>query len=228
MNLSDIVVILIFVITVTVCTARGFAMSLYSTFSAAIAVIGAFLLRPFVSAGLTAAGADNFFTDGIYKQLDAARAAHFQNAAAGTGKELAEALHLPGFLQNFLEDKTSSWVTQGAFDSIETDISKAVSSLLVNILSILILILVILLAMFLLRHILSAFSKIPVVRQIDRATGFFLGLLLAFFWISVIGMIMQLFSASDFFRTAIENINSSLFAHYFYDTNVFMILLSKL
>lgn len=228
MTVSDIVVIVIFAVTVMVCTVRGLAMTLYSTFSAVIAVAGAFLLRPFVSAGLTAAGADNFFTEGIYRQLDAARIAHFQDAAAGTGKELAEALKLPGFLQQFLENKTDAWVTPSAFESIERDISQAVSALLVNILSIIILILLILLAMFLLRNILSIFSKIPVIKQVNTAAGFLIGLIMAFFWISVIGLILQLFSASAFFETAICDINGSLFAKYFYDTNVFMILLSKL
>lgn len=228
MTVSDIVVILIFGVTVTVCTVRGLAMSLYATFSTVIAVVGAFLLRPLVSAGLTAAGADNFFTEGIYRQLDAARIEHFQDAAAGTGKELAEALKLPGFLQSFLEDKIGAWTTQSAFESVEQEISQAVSSLLVNILSVILLILVILAAMFLLRNILSVFSKIPVIKQINTAAGFLMGLIMAFFWISVIGMVLQLFSASAFFEAAVRNINNSLFAKYFYDTNVFMILLSKL
>jgi uncharacterized membrane protein len=228
MTVSDIVVIIIFAVTVAVCTARGLAMTLYSTFSAVIAVAGAFLLRPLVSAGLTAAGADNFFTEGIYRQLDAARTEHFQNAAAGTGKELAEALKLPGFLQRFLEDKTGAWTTQSAFESVEREISEAISSLLVNILSVILLILVILLVMFLLRNILSVFSKIPVIKQVNTAAGFLTGLIMAFFWVSVIGLILQLFSASAVFEAAIRNINNSLFAKYFYDTNVFMILLSKL
>ncbi len=228
MTVSDIVVIIIFAVTVTVCTVRGFAMSLYSAFSAVIAIAGAFLLRPFVSAGLTSVGADHFFTEGIYRQLEAASAEHFGNTAEGTGQELAEALKLPEFLQRFLEDSTESWTTQGTLHDIEMDISEAVSSLLVNILSVIILILAIMIAMFLLRNILSIFSKIPVIKQINTAAGFLLGLIMAFFWISVIGMIMQLFSASEFFRSAIENINNSLFARYFYDTNVFMILLSKL
>lgn len=228
MTASDIVVIIIFAVTVIVCTARGFAMSVYSAFSAVIAIVGAFLLRPFVSAGLTSAGADNFFTEGIYRQLDAARAEHLTNAAESTGEELAEALKLPEFLRRFLEDSTDSWTTRGALQDIEMDISESVSSLLVNILSVIILILAIMLAMFLLRNVLSIFSKIPVIRQINTAAGFLLGLVMAFFWISVIGMIMQLFSASEFFSAAIDNINNSLFAKYFYNTNVFMILLSKL
>ncbi len=228
MTVSDIAVLLIFVITVVVCTARGLAMTLYSTFSAVIAVIGAFLLRPLVAAGLTAAGADNYFTEGIYRQLDAARAAHFAEASQGTGSQLSEALGLPGFLQDFLAEKTDSWSAQTAFETVEREISQAISSLLVNILSIIILILIIMVVMFLLRNLLSVFSRIPVIRQINMAGGFAIGLVLAFFWISVIGMVIQLFSASAAFNWIVEDISRSLFAKYFYDTNIFIILLSKL
>ena len=224
---SDIVVFIIIILTVTVCTVRGFALSLYSLLSSLIAVALAFFLRPFVSTGLQKLGVGAYFTDGIYRQLDAARIHHLQGAAVGTGKELSETLHLPGFLKRFLEEKIQNWTVQGSLETIEKDISQTLSSLLVNIISVAALILILLLAMFLLRRVLTFFSKIPVIRQIDRAAGFVLGLILAFFWITMTGMVIQLFSAADFFQTVAADIERSLFAHYFYDTNVFMIFLSK-
>lgn len=160
--------------------------------------------------------------------MDAARAAHFAEASQGTGSQLSEALGLPGFLQDFLAEKTDSWSAQTAFETVEREISQAISSLLVNILSIIILILIIMVVMFLLRNLLSVFSRIPVIRQINMAGGFAIGLVLAFFWISVIGMVIQLFSASAAFNWIVEDISRSLFAKYFYDTNIFIILLSKL
>lgn len=228
MAISDIVVIVIFVATVIICTVKGLAMSLYSTFSTIIAVVGAFLLRPLVATGLSAAGVDNLFTDSIYKSLSNLKTEHFGDAIIGSGSKLAEELNLPAFVKDFLADSVTNWETEGAFDTVVKEMSAGLSSLLVSILSVILLIMIIMVAMFLLRNILSVFSKIPVIRQINKVGGFALGLILAFFWISVAGLVVHLLSTADFFTAVTTDINNSLFAKYFYDTNFIVILLSKL
>lgn len=228
MAISDIVVIVIFAATVIICTVKGLAMTLYSTFSTLIAVLGAFLLRPFVSAGLAAVGADKLFYDSFYKSINSVRLEYFGDSTIGTGNQLAEKLNIPDFAKGLLESSVSSWETAGSLDTVVEEMSTSLADFVVNAIAVVILIIIIMVAMFFLRNVLSIFSKIPVIRQINKLGGFIIGLVLAFFWISVIGMVAHLFSTADFFSVVAADINNSMIAKFFYETNFIALLLSKL
>lgn len=228
MTVADFVVLLIFAIFLAVCTIRGLAMSLYSAFSTLIAVVGAFLLRPLAEKLLMATGLEKFFDDAVYTQINAFRVEHFGEAASGTGSELANQMHFPDFINRFFEENVSGWTVAGPFEQIEREMSGTLASLLTNILSIILLVVIILIAMFFLKNILKIFSKIPVIRQVDKIGGFACGLVMSVFWISLIALFFYLFSAYEGFASVQESIRNSLFAKYFYDSNVFVLLLSKL
>lgn len=228
MTIADIAVILIFAVFITVCTVRGLAMSLYSAFSTLIAVVGAYLLRPFADRLLSSTGIEKLFDDAVYTRIHAFRTEQFGVTAAGTGSELAEKMHFPNFVNGFFENKVTGWAETAPFEQIEREMSSALASLLTSILSIVLLVILILIAMFFLKNILRFFSKIPVIRQVDRVGGFVCGLVMSMFWISLIALFFYLFSAYEGFAPVQESIRNSLFAKYFYDSNLFVVLLSKL
>ena len=228
MTIADIVVILIFAVLIVVCTKRGLAMSLYSAFSTLIAVVGAFLLRPLADRLLLSTGIEKFFDDAVYTQIDNFRMEHFGEAVSGTGSELAAEMRFPEFFNGFFEEKMTGWSEAAPFEQIEREMSGALASLLTSILSIVLLVILILIAMFFLKNILRIFSKIPVIRQVDRVGGFVCGLVMSMFWISLIALFFYLFSAYEGFASIQESIRNSLFAKYFYNSNLFVLLLSKL
>ncbi len=228
MAISDIVVIVIFVATVIICTVKGLAMTLYSTFSSIISIVGAFLLRPFVAAGFTSMGIDSFFYESIYTSISNVKTEYFGDATIGSGNQLAEQLNIPDFARKFLSGNVTNWDTAGSFDTIVEEMSSSLASLLVSVLSVILLIIIIIFAMFLLRNILSVFSKIPVIKQINKLGGFLIGIILAFFWISVAGLVAHLLSTAGFFTVVAADIDKSVVARYFYDTNFIVLLLSKL
>ena len=227
MTIADIAVLLIFAAFLILCTVRGLAMSLYSAFSTLIAVVGAFLLRPLADRLLLSTGIKEFFNNAVYTQIHSFRTEHFGEAVSGTGSALAKEMHLPDFVTRLFEGKITGWAETAPFEQIEREMSDALASLLTSVLSIIVLVILLLIAMFLLKNILKIFSKIPVIRQVDKVGGFICGLVLSVFWISLIALFFYLFSAYEGFSVVQASIRNSLFAKYFYDTNIFVLLLSK-
>ena len=228
MAISDIVVIGIFVVTVIVCTVKGLALTLYSIFSSLVAIIGAFLLRPFVSAGLIALGVDKLFYDGIYASIEDVKLNMFAENQIGTGSKLAEGLNIPDFAKGLLKNDVRNWETSGSLDTITEEMSKSLSDFIIDAISIILLVIIILVLMHFLKKVLTVFSKIPVIKQINRIGGFFIGFVLAFFWISIAGMVIHLLSASEVFPVILADLDKSIIAHYFYDTNFIALILSGL
>ncbi|MBE7056285.1 MAG: hypothetical protein E7388_02435 [Ruminococcaceae bacterium] len=228
MAISDIFIIIIFLVTVITCTVKGLALTLYSVFSTAISIIGAFLLRPFVSAGLIYIGADKFFYKTFYEAINAVRLECFGNSTIGTGAKLATELNIPDFAKGLLEHNVRSWTTSGSLDTIVDEMSTSLAQFVVNAISVILLIIIIMIGMHFLKKVLSFFSKIPVIRQINKLGGFVMGVILAFFWISVLGMVAHLFSTAEYFTYILADIENSLIAHYFYNTNFIALIISHL
>ncbi len=228
MAISDIVIIGIVIVTVIVCTKKGLAMTLYSIFSSLIAVIGALLLRPFVSSILVSLGVDKFFYQGIYETVSNTKLNLFGETTIGTGSKLAEGLNIPDFAKGLLKNDVSNWETSGSLKTITEEISDSLTSFIVDAISVILLIIIIMIIMHFLKHLINIFSRIPVIKQLNKIGGFFVGLILAFFWVSIAGMAVHLLSATEVFEVILADIDKSLFAHYFYDTNFIALILSKL
>ena len=227
MNASDFVVLGIFVLTLVYCTWRGFFMTIYSMVSTLLAVGLAFLLRPLLSKLIVAMGAKEMFYSGVIERLDAARIEHFGEATAVTGKQFAEKLNLPTFLNNFLSKNVASWNSNQAFVKVEQDVAGKISDLLVSLLAIIILIVIVITIMIILRRALKFFSKLPVIRILSGFGGFALGIILSILWISILGAVINLFATTPAFTKIVANIDASLFAKYFYNNNILMMLLAR-
>ena len=225
--ISDIVVIAIFVLTVLICTVRGLGMTLYSLFSIVIAVVAAYLLRPFVSTFFINIGAASIFEDGIYANIDAARLAQLPQSASLSGQQIAESMKLPGFIQNFLAANMQSWNAQGAIETVERQMAMAVSNLLVNVLSVVVIIILVIIALMIIKRVIKAINKIPVLKTVNRVGGFLIGIVLAYFIITGAALVLNLFSGAAWYPAVYADITGSLIAKYFFSTNVFMLLLSK-
>ncbi len=227
MAISDIVIIILFLATVVFCTVRGFAMTLYSAISTIVSVAGAFVLRPFVYDGLMAIGLDKLFYNGFYENINSARTELFGDTAMGTGQKLAGGIDLPDFTKKIMEQNVSCWKTIGSLDSVVEEMSHTMASLVVNVISIVLLVVIIMVGMHFLKKLLIKVSKMPVIRQFNRIGGLLAGIILGVFWISVLGMIAQMFSVADFFSVVVADIENSLIAKHFYDTNFIILFVSQ-
>lgn len=223
MTVADYTILISFIVIVALCTWRGLAMTIYSMCSAIVAIVVAYFLRPFVSEALTKMGANEMFSKGIEAQMDAING----GAAEATARDFADKLNLPSFANSFLEKKIPAWNSTQAYNEVRTQFAGSLSEFLVSLLSVVVLILLILLVMMILKKTLKFISKIPVISQINRVGGFAAGILLALIWVSIICAIINLFAASPSFTPITESINNSLFAKYFYNNNILMMLLAK-
>lgn len=224
MTVADFTILISFILIVAVCTWRGLAMTIYSMCSTFVAIIVAFLIRPFVSEVITKMGAAEMFSKGIEAQMDAIKG----EAADATAREFAERLNLPGFANSFLEKRIPSWNSAQPYNVVRAQFAGGLSEFLVNLLSVVILILLILLVMLILKRALKLVSRIPVLRQINKLGGFAAGIILAMLWVSIICAIINLFAANPSFAPITESINNSLFAKYFYNNNILMMILAKI
>jgi len=204
-------------------------MTLYHMLATAIAIVGAFLLRPFAFQGMEALGVKDLLFNKIFAYLDETRIKEFGDATIGTCSDLAKHMGLPDLINDYLKNHITDWNTQSSFQTVETKISDAIASFIVNIIVILVLIGILLLLLALIKKGLKLFTNLPVIKQIDKLGGLVMGLIMAALWVSIIGLVLQLLVTSGVLGQGfIDTVRNSLFVKYLYDNNFILMLLAKL
>ena len=226
MAISDIIVLIVFVVTIIICTKRGLILTLFSMSSTAVSIIGAWLLRPVVSGLLSIIGVEGMLYNHFFEKINAVRMEHFAEATSVAGEEIAKKMNLPGFMSGIFENQMASWNTDGSVDKVVEDMSHSLASISLSIISIVALFIVLFIVMFFLKKFLKVFDKIPVIRSVNKIGGFIAGAAIAFLWLSVIGLVLNMFGNMGLFTGLVGNIESSLFAKIFYENNFIGMLLS--
>lgn len=111
-------------------------------------------------------------------------------------------------------------------DTFEEYLCKYIAVMIIRVLSFLILYIVVRTGVFILAKMLDIISKLPVIKQMDKAAGLILGGLQSILLIWIGCTVLTLFSGTVIGKEIYECINNSVILTFIYNHNILMMLLT--
>ncbi|PYG89438.1 colicin V production protein [Ruminiclostridium sufflavum DSM 19573] len=219
MNWTDIAVFIIIAGFMVIGLKNGFLYSVFRLVSYVLSVIFAIKFYPVISDILQQTV---LFTNikaavisGIVKGR-AGDAAVFNGDSARTA--IIDGLKLPAFIKESINNKIIGQDIFGV-NKIMDMIGSEIAMLVINILSVILIYVIIRCALALIKVVIKTISRLPVFKQLDKTGGIVLGAIEGILAIYILCAVLVLFSAFPKFGPAIESIEGSKFANYFYQNN---------
>ena len=210
MNILDLIVVIIFVLSILVGTFRGFIKTTMGFLKFILSLILTNIFYPYVGSFLRSN--DNLF---ISLRNTISTALGLQNAvydaAYATEYEIISSLPLPQSFQNALiqNNTISSHINLGANTFLEY-ISGFITSIVINIIAMVLVFIIVYIGLTILTHFINFVAKLPVINGLNKilgaAVGGIWGLLIIWF---VLALSTLYFSAQGGFDiyTELENSN---------------------
>lgn len=218
MNWTDIAVLIIILTFTFIGVRNGFLYSVFRLSSYLLSVIFAIKFYPVLSDMLQKTV---IYTDikkavinGIVKQ----QGGGVSDISGDSAKVLVEGLKLPGFIKDsILENvmKKDIFGIQKILDAVGTEIA----TLIINIISVILIYVIIRFVLYFTKVLIKTISGIPVFKQLDKTGGLVLGAVEGVLVVYILCALLILFSAFPKFSSAIDSVQSSHFANYFYQNN---------
>lgn len=218
MNWSDIAVLAIIAVFTVIGLKNGFLYSVFRLLSYILSVIFAIKFYPVLSAMLQKTviygSIKMAVIDGINRQ-QGANAASLQEK---TAQSIVDSLKLPGFIKDAVIENVAKKDVLGMQKVLDA-IGSEIASLIINILSVILIYLIIRFGLVFAKVIIKTIARLPVFKQLDRAGGIILGAIEGILAVYILCAVLILFSAFPKFSPAIDSIESSRLANYFYQNN---------
>lgn len=170
--LIDLLFLAIIVVTVFICYKKGFAVSLFNASSALISIILVYTLKNPVSNFLK----NSFIGKGAYKKIYEIVEARYMTGA----DKFADANNIPGIFSDLLTSNTK------ISNSIVTYMTDRIFELGILVVTFLIVIIIIKLVTKFSPKIIRIFTRIPVIKQLDKGLGIAFGLVYGVIWSTII------------------------------------------
>lgn len=224
MNWSDYVVIAIIAIFAVVGLSKGFVMTIYKVISFFICIYASIKFYPVLAGILEKTPIYGSIKDSIVKNLLLwGQKAAASTTAAVSGSAGAEAvmgpLPLPDFFKKTMLEKLPSPTELIDLNGIVNAVGNELTRMVIAVLSLIVLYIALRVVLSFAGIILKGVSKLPLFKQIDRLGGFILGALQGFLAIFIVCALLVLFNANPQFTEVFSNLDSSLFARWFYENN---------
>lgn len=225
MNWTDISVLVIIAIFTIIGVRNGFLYSVFRLLSYILSVIFAIKFYPVLSAMLQKTIIYSNIKTAVINGITKQQTAGGLSLQERTAQSIVDGLKLPGFLKESILRNVGEKDILGV-QKITDAIGSEVATLVINILSMILIYIIIRFGLIFVKVIIKAISKIPVFKQLDKAGGLVLGAIEGIFIVYIICALLVLFSAFPKFSKAIDSVQNSQFASYFYQNNFIMSFLS--
>ena len=224
MNWSDYVVIALIVVFAFVGLKNGFVMSVFKVLSFFICIYASIKFYPMLAGILEKTPIYGGIKDSIVKNLLLlGQEASTSSTAAVSGAAGVEAiigpLPLPGFFEKAIIDKLPAPSELIDIQGIVNAIGDELTKMVIAVISLIALYVILRVVLAFVGIILKGVSKLPLFKQVDKLGGFILGALQGFLAIYIVGALLVLFNSNPQFAMVFQNLDSSLFAGWFYENN---------
>lgn len=228
MNSISIIIGVLFLVCVLVSWARGLFKSILSVAGLIASIVVAVYVAPYLCGYIEEhTELDEKIADYIAEKLEYSE----------VGEELSRSvqiaaiseLPLPEALKsNILDNNNSEMYNLLDVSGVYDYIAKSVAVIILNAAVFLILTLLCRLFFFILSRKMSDFTKLPIVRSIDKIGGGCLGALKGVIYIWVFFLILSICSTLDWSQSFITQINDSAILKLLYDNNILLDIVGDL
>lgn len=226
MNIVDIIVIGIILVSIIVGTSRGLMLSAFSIASYFIAIIVAIKFAPLVARLLGKTSLIVTIKTKISAAIDKIIENFINDTVEVQINQIVDKLHLSNSMQDKMDIqslKETSVTTTGMVDTL----SDKISNLILLVIAFVIVYFVAKLALFLISELIKKTSKLPVIRSFDKLGGLLFGFFEGILIIWVLFMILFMFRASDTFKPVFDLIERSTIGNLLYKNNILLNIVSN-
>lgn len=224
MNWSDYVVIALIGLFALVGLMKGFLMSVYKIVSFFACIYASVRFYPLLAGVLEKTPVYDRIKESIMKNLLLrGQEVSASSTAATSGTAGAQAimshLHLPDFFKTTMMEKLPSASELIDIKGIMNAIGDELTVMIIAVISLIVLYVILRVILAIVGLILKGISKLPLFSQIDKAGGLIFGAIQGFLTIYILCALLVLFNSNPQFAAVFDNLQSSLFAGWFYENN---------
>lgn len=216
--------VILLAIIVAVCVngyIKGLVISVFNLVSSLLALAVSFVFYPVVSGWLEATPLLGLIQQPIQDSL-LEKGAELTTVSA---ESLLSQLKLPETVsQNILANVTSS--LDGSVAEIAQELSAAVAAFILQVVCMIVLFVIVKIGLMFVKGLLKTVTKLPVLKQVDKAGGVIFGIIEAFVLLTVVGVLFSMFSTSVDSQVLIA-VENSYIGSFFYNHNLLMAWLSQ-
>jgi hypothetical protein len=128
-------------------------------------------------------------------------------------------MNIPGFLKETVKSNIPDFSKLIDVQKIMESVSAELTKMIIGVISLILLFILIRVGMIFAKFLLKGVAKLPVFKQIDKVSGFFLGAFEGVLFVYVICAILAIFNTAAIFKDVFAQINNSVIAGYFYQHN---------
>lgn len=221
LNSLDIFILISFAVILFISWHRGLLLSLYNLFFFIIAIVMTNVLNPKI--GSLIRGNNDIYmrlTDFVSNSMGLEEI--LDSSAKAVQNQLIESLGMPSKITNTLIENNNPEIYKiFNVSAIEEYVVGIIVNILINVIATASVFVIVALVLTLISHSLNIVSKLPVIKTFNKIGGLLLGFFLGTMSIWLAFAVMFLFFPKNY-REIGSLINTSLFAKYFFDSNIFM------
>lgn len=224
MNWTDILVLVIIIISTVAAYRAGFVKACFNFFSSIISLVLAYNLYPVVSKWLRDSGWFDTVKQSVSSTLNLKQ--NIEQLSLNAQSEFINSLDLPNFLKSALiENNNSEIYSILDVSQIDQYISGYIASMCINIIAMIGTFLIVLIIIKVLVSVLDLVAKLPVLNFANRNLGAILGFAKGLLIVWILCVVVTFFYSNPTFEPVIAAIRQSTIAKFLYENNwlIFMV-----
>lgn len=215
--------LLIVIVVIVWNTYRGMKVGLvktaFSMMSIIIAIILSTLISPIVNQGLA-------HNEVIYNKVSEGVDKMIPSMEDGTKKKegaIIEALPIPKTFKEALDkNNTKETYKAMAIENFREYINVYLSNIIIRVISFVLVFIIVAVVLFIVSNSLDLISKLPILKTINTAGGFGIGMAKGFVLVWILFILLMAFSGSELGKMAMEMVESSPVLEIIYENNLLL------
>jgi uncharacterized membrane protein required for colicin V production len=220
-NWADIVVILLILGFAVIGLLNGFIFSIFRIASFFISIFLAITFYPLLSGLLMKTPLYSSINASILKNLLHQQVQSLSTFPGNTSVAdgIVNNMSIPGFLKETVKSNIPDFSKLIDVQKIMESVSAELTKMIIGVISLILLFILIRVGMIFAKFLLKGVAKLPVFKQINKVSGFFLGAFEGVLFVYIICAILAIFNTAAIFKDVFAQINNSVIAGYFYQHN---------
>lgn len=200
---------------------KGLIKMVFSLVSTVAALLFAMIFSPVVSGMLKSNEAVVSFIDGKISPLVDFSPEEAAQEEESEQTSLIEALPLPEtFKESLLKNNTAETYISMQAQNFEEYVCRQITNVIINAIAFVLTLVVAIIALAVLCYTLNLVAKLPLLRQINAATGLAAGVAEGILLVWVLFVVLTMFAGSEFGRDAMEMIAENPLLDFLYKNNL--------
>lgn len=226
--LFDLIIIAIILIMAAIGLSKGLFSSIFSFAGKFFPLIISFIFVKPVASALSKTSFLQTVNNLSLKILNSIGG--IMNSSIPSHDALVEALSekFPKIIANMLASSLDSYTGVYANQTVAQILTPTLSSILMTIISFILLYFVTLLLLSMFRKLGNSLNSVVIIGPINKLLGFVFGFLEGIIVVSLLLLILSLFTGNDTFTPVFELINKSVLGNYMYNNNFILVIAGRL